>query len=63
MLHLAIKTGNLKFVKLLFMKEFNQSLLDTPMSDDIFGNLRESTVKLLQVTNNKNMTPLMVSIE
>lgn len=50
-------------MKLLFIKQLDQSLLDSPSADDIFGNLNEGALKLLSVQNNKGMTPLVMSID
>lgn len=41
-LHLAIKTGDCRFVKLLLTKEFSPDLIEVPhKSEDILGNLNE----------------------
>ena len=45
------------------MKEIDTNLLDSQGIEDIVGNLRESTMKLLKSQNNKGATPLMMAIE
>lgn len=45
------------------MKEVDESLIESPTIEDIVGNLRESTMKLLRAQNNKGSTPLMLAVE
>ncbi len=63
MLHLAIRSNNIKIVKVLFISEISDALLETTSVTDIAANLRLDTLKLLSVMNNKGFTPLLSSID
>lgn len=49
MLHLAIRTGSVQAVKLLFIKEYDEvgKLLGNSKPDDLFGVINNSAMKLL----------------
>mmetsp|Transcript_381 Transcript_381/g.465 ORF Transcript_381/g.465 Transcript_381/m.465 type:complete len:103 (-) Transcript_381:369-677(-) len=68
-LHLAIKSNMIQFVKYLFIKEIDSKYIDettklvsdkyVPTFDDIKGNVNPKAIRLLKTQNLKGMVPLV----
>eukprot|EP00347_Sterkiella_histriomuscorum_P016183 403354171 len=64
-LHLAIRTGSCRFVKMLFVQDIQNAnkYLENDKPDDIFGLINDQSLKLLGIQNNKGMTPLQAAVD
>ncbi|CDW79967.1 ankyrin repeat [Stylonychia lemnae] len=64
-LHLAIKTNQYQYVKMLFVKQVEdmQKHLQSNRPDDLYGLINEQALRLLDKINNKGMTPLLMAVD
>lgn len=63
-LHNAITSQDLKFVKLVIVENFEQSMFDNLQTiQDCKGNFKQGLGKVLTIKNDKGLTPLALSID
>lgn len=64
-LHLAVKSGSIQMLKTVFIADQQNidELLKTNTINDMKGNINMKAVKLLQMQNNKGMTPLIATVD